>query len=366
MEDNLLFANNRKEFIQEFLAAMEKMSCKIQIDVANSGLEAAKLLRKKRYKIVVTGMHLSTFGGAKLIAYLNEHFPQTVCIVYTRRMEPAYLKLLVNELRVFRIFQKPADYQKLYDSIQEGLHLYEKGENMRMERQQIDQGIRRASLRIAELEQSIQDQPREKEDFVRFLQGMLKTFQKDVKSVLSKEEKEQVLRYERRILLWLIREQEHVMAQGQEAAYGQEPAQDAEAAYGQEIMQGQPAQVSQGILKEFHHPEQQQEVEISMDGFTGRILPENHLRLVFALYLVIMRLSGLADTYRIKASIAPGENGHFQVEVESGLSESVWQKKHGDLAEQAITNVSHGILERVTEKFSKAFQEGKVAYHLEL
>lgn len=360
MEDNLLFANNRKEFIQEFLAEMEKMGCKAQIDVASSGLEAAKLLRKKRYKVVVTGMHLSTFGGAKLIAYLNKYFPQTVCIVYTRRMEPAYLKLLVNELRVFQIFQKPADYQKLYDSIQEGLRLYEKGENMRRERHQIDQGIRRASLRAAELEHSIQDWPQEKEDFVRFLQGMLKTFQKDVKSALSKEEKEQVLRYEREMLLWLMQEQEQVMARGQGASLGLESIQ------GQEAMQWQPAQVSQGILKEFHHPKQQQEVELSIDEALGQILPERYLRMAFAVHLVLMRLSGLADTYQIKVAIAPGENGHFQVEAESSLSESVWQKKHGDLAEQVITNVTHGILKRVTERFFKVFQEGKAVYHLEL
>ena len=120
MENNLLFANNRKEFIQEFMSGMEKMGCDFQIDTANSGLEAVKYLREKRYKIVVTGMNLSTFGGAKLIAYLNEHFPQTICMVYTRRVEPAYLKLLVNELRVFRIFQKPTSSQQLYDAIQEG------------------------------------------------------------------------------------------------------------------------------------------------------------------------------------------------------------------------------------------------------
>ena len=124
MEDNLLFANNRKEFIQEFLAAMEGMDCNFQIDTASSGLEAAKLLKKKRYKVVVTGMNLSTFGGAKLIAYLNQYSPYTTCIVYTRRMEPAYLKLLVNELKVFRIFQKPADYEKLYAAIQEGFGIY--------------------------------------------------------------------------------------------------------------------------------------------------------------------------------------------------------------------------------------------------
>ena len=59
---------------------------------------------------MITGMDLTQVDGSKLIAYLNKFYPQTVCIVYTRRLELAHLKLLVNERRVFRIFENTADF----------------------------------------------------------------------------------------------------------------------------------------------------------------------------------------------------------------------------------------------------------------
>ena len=49
MENNLLFINQNKDIIQEFLAAMEGKEEPMAIDTADSGLEAAFLLKKKIY-----------------------------------------------------------------------------------------------------------------------------------------------------------------------------------------------------------------------------------------------------------------------------------------------------------------------------
>ena len=109
MKNNLLFVNQNREIIREFLDAMKEYS--FEINTASSSAEVAAFLKKKKYKLVITGMNLSGLNGSKLIAYLNQYCPQTVCIVYTRRLELAHLKLLVNDRKVFRIFQKPADFR---------------------------------------------------------------------------------------------------------------------------------------------------------------------------------------------------------------------------------------------------------------
>ncbi len=83
MKNNLLFINQNQDIIQEFLGAMEGREVPMEIDTADSGLEAAILLKKKTYKVVVTGMDLPTYDGTKIIEYLNKNYPQTICIVYT-------------------------------------------------------------------------------------------------------------------------------------------------------------------------------------------------------------------------------------------------------------------------------------------
>ena len=344
MENNLLFANNRKEFIQEFMAGMEQMGCDFQIDTANSGLEAVKYLREKRYKIVVTGMNLSTFGGAKLIAYLNEHFPQTICMVYTRRVEPAYLKLLVNELRVFRIFQKPTSSQQLYDAIQEGFLLYEKGEAVRQERCRIDQEFRQAAQKIAELEAVCQERPQEKEAFVHFMQGMLHAFQKDLKSKLSEEEKKRLLRYDGEILQWLL-QRIPARAAGEQALAG----------------------IQQELKHAFCHPECQQDLEIQIENAPVQLPAEFFLRLHFALWLVIKRFSLLSGIYRaiVHISFQEGQPSQAQATLTIRCPEGLWGRMHNDNLEYAMTDVSYKILEHMVRKFSHTAEETTVVYCLE-
>lgn len=340
MEDNPLFANNRKEFIQEFLAAMEGMDCNFQIDTASSGLEAAKLLKKKRYKVVVTGMNLSTFGGAKLIAYLNQYSPYTTCIVYTRRMEPAYLKLLVNELKVFRIFQKPADYEKLYAAIQEGFGLYESEASASQKKDGLDQAIRCASLKIAELEQVSRERPQEKEAFLCFMQGLLKAFQADINTELAEGEKTRLLRFEGEILQWVLQ------------GHGRE-ARDVPS-------------ILQGLAREFHQPDKGREMVIGMEGEEGQAQAFSALYLHFALWLVMARFLAISPAYRVKAQAACLEEGHFRLKVEGSFPEGVWEQKNREGAESAMTNVVHKILGKVAVRFSQAIQEGKVTYQIEI
>ena len=124
MENNLLFVNQNHDIIRQFLDVMREYN--FEIDTADNGRDAVAFLRKRKYKVMITGMDLSPIDGSKLIAFLNQYFPRTVCIVYTRRLELAHLKLLVNERKVFRIFQNTADFGgEIYSAIMQAfLHLF--------------------------------------------------------------------------------------------------------------------------------------------------------------------------------------------------------------------------------------------------
>ena len=71
MKNNLLFVNQNREIIREFLGAMKEYS--FEINTASSSAEVAAFLKKKKYKLVITGMNLSGLNGSKLIAYLNQY-----------------------------------------------------------------------------------------------------------------------------------------------------------------------------------------------------------------------------------------------------------------------------------------------------
>lgn len=205
MENNLLFVNQNREIIREFLDAMKE--CTFEIDTADNGLDAAVLLRKKKYKVVITGVNLPSVDGSKLIAYLNQYCPQTVCIVYTRRLELAHLKLLVNERRVFRIFQKPADFKgEIYDAIQEAFEYYNVQEAEKQEIQILKQKLKNGQGNLMELGQAALEHKQEKRELASFLQTMLKVYVKSVKINLSREEKHLLCLYETMLMIQLLQE----------------------------------------------------------------------------------------------------------------------------------------------------------------
>lgn len=189
MENSLLFINQNKDIIQEFLAAMEGKEGPMEIDTADHGLDAALLLNKKTYKVVVTGLDVPTYDGIKIVEYLNQNFPQTICIVYTWRLEQAYLKLLINERRVFRIFQRPVDYGQMYEAIMDGFVKYDKKEVDALDRKDLAQRLEEASQQAVRSKRALKERPEKKGELVKFLWSMLNVFVSDVKSDMSAKEK---------------------------------------------------------------------------------------------------------------------------------------------------------------------------------
>lgn len=205
MKNNLLFVNHNREIIREFLEAMREYP--IEIDTADHAAEIAAVLKKKKYKLVITGMNMPGFDGSKLIACLNQYFPKTVCMVYTRRLELAHLKLLVNERRVFRIFQKPADFAgEVYNAVVEAFEYYDMQESKHQEKQILEQKLRSVRENLKELEQAAVSREEEKQEIAVFLQTLLKTYAKNIKIALNREERHLLFLYEAKLLNQILME----------------------------------------------------------------------------------------------------------------------------------------------------------------
>lgn len=124
MSRKLLFISKYPDIIQEFLVAMDEKE--VEIDIASNGIEAASLLKKNVYQVVVTGLSLDGYNGEQIITYLNKNFPNTVCIIYTTTISPAQLHFFINERSVFRVFLRPVDFHKeFYTALEEAFEYYD-------------------------------------------------------------------------------------------------------------------------------------------------------------------------------------------------------------------------------------------------
>ena len=202
MKNNLLFVNQSQETIQEFLEAMSGED--LEIDTADNGRKAVALLRTKKYKVVGTGMDLTPFDGSKLIAHLNQYFPKIVCIVYTRRLELAHLKLLVNERNVFRIFQTPADFrEEVRQALMSAFENYDLQDTQQQEKLELERKIRLGRLELAELARTALGK-KGKAELAVFLQTILKAYARNIKITLSKKERQMLFWYETEFLTRLL------------------------------------------------------------------------------------------------------------------------------------------------------------------
>lgn len=203
MENNLLFVNQNHDIIRQFLDVMREYN--FAIDTADNGRDAVAFLRKRKYKVMITGMDLSPIDGSKLIAFLNQYFPRTVCIVYTRRLELAHLKLLVNERKVFRIFQNTADFGgEIYSAIMQAFEYYDVGQEEMQKRQILEQKLKNGHMSLKALKQAALEDKSEREEIAVFLNTLFRVYAKNVRITLPRRERQLLFAYERQLLSSLL------------------------------------------------------------------------------------------------------------------------------------------------------------------
>lgn len=135
MENRLLFINQRPDVVAEFEKAFETEE--FQVEIARSGREGCQKILTADYKLVVTSMLLDDIDGIKILQFLKERNPSTICMVYTTKLSVAHMAYLMNNLHVFKIFLRPADYRgEMLEAILEAFDQYDINEITGAERQE--------------------------------------------------------------------------------------------------------------------------------------------------------------------------------------------------------------------------------------
>ena len=199
MENNLLFVNQNHDIIRQFVDVMREYD--FAIDTADNGRDAVAFLKSRQYKVMVTGMDLTQVDGSKLIAYLNKVYPQTVCIVYTRRLELAHLKLLVNERQVFRIFENTADFGgEIYTAIMQAFELYDMQQKETQKRLILEQKLKNGQESLKALKRAVLEDKSELEETAVFLHTLFRVYVRNIRIMLSREERRLLFAYEAELM----------------------------------------------------------------------------------------------------------------------------------------------------------------------
>lgn len=92
-----------------------------ELFTANSAEMAIEMFQRQDFDLVVADQQMSGMPGTELIAWLAQHFPDTVRIMLTGRGDVEVLKQAINAGKVFRFLTKPCREFDLAMAIRDGL-----------------------------------------------------------------------------------------------------------------------------------------------------------------------------------------------------------------------------------------------------
>lgn len=332
MKDNVLFVNRDEAEIKEFLSAMQDYT--FDIDTADGGLEAAALLRKKQYKVVITGMNLSTYDGTKLIAYLNSRCPYTACIVYTTRVDLAQLRLLVNKRKVFRIFLKPVNYRgDFYSAIQDGFTYYD------MREAEIEEPKNREKKKLLE-DAGIGARGIERNQIAHFAYPMLQWSVHNFDLQLSGQEQMRVMLYEQKILSYYLKEDYSVCDSLEE--------------------------VKNRICKEFCIEPEKQRIDIEITQHPVNPKPGFFEQLHFLMWLLADQIAGISDSYIIKIKLDCSIPFRPVLEVLGTVEREAWKQYRKKNTAKAVMMVAYNIVEAISGQCRREISENMVSYQIQM
>ena len=199
MKRNLLFISRYPEIIDEFQGILEEKQ--IDTEIAQNGTDAMELLKQKEYQILVTDLNLDGYNGDKILAYVNQKFPDTICMLYTNSISAVQLGFYLNKRDVFRVFLRPVNFrQEFMQALEEAYEFYDlkkRDRDSRQERLKQLEGNRKA---IAEIEKIIENQNESWKDFEIFAERLLGFTMERYGRNLNPEQRRQYFAKEKKLL----------------------------------------------------------------------------------------------------------------------------------------------------------------------
>ena len=188
MKRNLLFISRYPEIIDEFQGILEEKQ--IETEIAQNGTDAMELLKQKEYQILVTDLNLDGYNGDKIISYVNQVFPNTICMLYTNSISAVQLGFYLNNRDVFRVLKALEEAYELYD-------LKKHDRDSRQERLKQLEDNRKA---IAEIEKIIENQNGRWKDFEIFADRLLGFTMERYGTAWNVEQRNQYFAKEKKLL----------------------------------------------------------------------------------------------------------------------------------------------------------------------
>lgn len=199
MKRNLLFISRYPEIIDEFQGILEEKQ--IETDIAQNGTDAMELLKQKEYQILVTDLNLDGYNGDKIISYVNQVFPNTICMLYTNSISAVQLGFYLNKRDVFRVFLRPVNFrQEFMQALEEAYELYDLEKHDRDSRQERLKQLEDNRKAIAEIEKIIENQNGRWKDFEIFADRLLGFTMERYGTAWNVEQRNQYFAKEKKLL----------------------------------------------------------------------------------------------------------------------------------------------------------------------
>jgi two-component system response regulator HupR/HoxA len=121
-KDAILIIDDEQPLLDVFGQALEPY---FEVTKVTSTREADFLLRKKKFKVVVSDHLMPGGNGMSFLVRVREEYPNTQRILVTGYMKPEMLLRSVNEAALHRYLLKPVSLPELIKVVQEAAKLHD-------------------------------------------------------------------------------------------------------------------------------------------------------------------------------------------------------------------------------------------------
>jgi len=119
-KDAVLLIDDEKALLAVYAAALEPH---FSVATATSVQEAESLLRKRKFKVVVSDHLMPGGNGMSFLVRMREEYPEMQRVLVTAFMKPEMLLRSVNEAALFRYLLKPISLAELVAVVQDAIKM---------------------------------------------------------------------------------------------------------------------------------------------------------------------------------------------------------------------------------------------------
>ena len=124
-KDAVLLIDDEKPLLAVYVAAL---SPHFEVATASSVQEAEALLRRRKFKVVVSDHLMPGGNGMSFLVRTREEYPEMQRVLVTAYMKPEMLLRSVNEAALYRYLLKPMSLAELIKVVQDAARLHDAAE----------------------------------------------------------------------------------------------------------------------------------------------------------------------------------------------------------------------------------------------